>query len=507
MSTDNPSKSSNVMSYVFIIFVVGAILSAAYSFDTMPVTDASGATVIKTKMDMVAIASFEATKEAVALAIKLIGIMALWLGMFRILEVGGLLTTVARMLKPILSRLFPDVPSEHPAMGAMIMNISSNMLGLGNAATPFGLKAMQELNKLNPFKGTATNAMIMFLAINTSNVALLPLGMIQLRGAIGSANPAGIFLPSLLSTMCSTIVAITLALFLAKRDRTYAELYKHNMEEQLNGTMAETDTENKTIEEMAKVDNSKFLIPTGKISKFISIAFIVALFTALLIHLVVQFNFFGSFWLMNIVTWIVGESILATTSNYKIGDGWLMPSLMLLIISYACYNGVKIYETVVDGAKQGFEIAVRIIPFLVVILVAVGMFRASGMMDWCTTILSSPIAFCNEWLSGKGLCFAIPSITEYIGLPADVIPMAILRPLSGQGAFVIVSDLTNIAPNSYNAFLSAVINGSTETTFYVLAVYFGSVGIVRIRHAVIAALASDIAGVIFACFFSKMFYN
>jgi spore maturation protein SpmB len=338
---------------------------------------------------------------------------------------------------------------------------------------------MQELEKLNPFKGTATNAMIMFLAINTSNIALLPLGVIGLRVSAGSSNPAEIFLPSLLATTCSTIVAITVALLLAKKDKNYREAYNKNLPAQTLTRQVGDASALLYPSEVANAANEKFLVPATNASKVLAISFLILLLSAFIYRLL-DAGIMGCF---------KSDSALQTVLTFlskEFGSFWLTPSLMLLIISYALFNGVKIYDTIVDGAKQGFELAVRIIPFLVVILVAVGMFRASGAMDFCVAILSP--------------------LTELIGLPAEILPMAIIRPLSGSGAYSFLSSVVNDAPNSYNAFLASVLNGSSETTFYVLAVYFGSIGIVKIRHAVLAALTADITGVLAACFFSPMFY-
>ena len=384
-------------------------------------------------------ASFTAAKSAVNLSIGLIGIMALWLGLMRILEAGGLILSIAKALKPIMSWLFPQIPINHPAMGAMILNISANMLGLGNAATPFGLKAMKELDKLNPIKGTASNAMCLFLAINTSSIALLPLGVIGVRAAAGASSPEAIWIPSTLATLCSTFVAIFAAKFFSTKEQV---INKESRNEEI---------------EIAN-DYEKFLKKPNLIEKqfvLISVASLVLCF-------------------------FISKSSISDLPQ------WLMPTLMLLIISYGVSRGVKIYEAVTDGAKQGFELAIKIIPFLVVILVAIGMFRASGAMSFAAKILNP--------------------ITSLIWMPAEVLPMAIVRPLSGTGAFGVMSEIITNAPDSYSSYLASVIMGSTETTFYVLAVYFGSVGITKVRHAVIAAILADITGVVASCFLTKIFY-
>jgi len=413
-------------------------------------------------MQAITDASFESAKTAVELAIGLIGVMALWLGLVRVLEAGGLMYNLANLLKPLMVKLFPDVPPTHPAMGAMILNISANMLGLGNAATPFGIKAMVELNKLNPFPGTATDAMCLFLAINTSSVALFPLGVIGVRAAANSSDPAGIWLPTFLATTCSTLVGILVALFLRKRSQVSDTPVADSSGQE---TVLQTEDEVKPVEEP---DFSHLLYPAGRISKIIAWGFIVG-FLLSMVYGVITNQGLGNFFDQDFISY------------------WLIPTLILLIIAYGVGRGVKVYEAVTEGAVQGFEIAIRIIPFLVAILVAIGMFRASGAMEALSTLLNP--------------------ITSLIGMPAEVLPMALIRPLSGGGAFGIMSEIVERAPDSYSAFLASTMMGSTETTFYVLAVYFGAVGITRIRYALVAALLADATGLIMACVFSALFWG
>ena len=447
VQSNSSSPKPSAINLVFVAFIAVAIIFAAYT----------------NKMEAVTKASFESAKTAVNLAINLIGVMALWLGLVRVLEAGGLMYTLAKYLKPLMIRLFPDVPPTHPAMGAMILNISANMLGLGNAATPFGIKAMVELNKINPFKGTATNAMCLFLAINTSSVALFPLGVIGVRAAANSTDPAAIWLPTLIATLCSTIVGITVASWLGKRSKKSSEIEAPETEKIESADNSETESE--AVEEQ---DYSHLLYPAGKTSQLIAWLFML--------------GFIGS-WVYGVIK--VGN--LGGFFNQDFLSHWLMPALMLSIIAYGVGRGVKIYEAVTEGAKQGFDIAIRIIPFLVAILVAIGMFRASGAMDAIANIVNP--------------------ITTLIQLPAEVLPMALIRPLSGGGAFGIMSELVEKAPDSYSAFVASTMMGSTETTFYVLAVYFGAVGITRIRHALVAALLADATGLIAACFLSSLFWS
>ncbi|NEP61342.1 MAG: spore maturation protein [Symploca sp. SIO2G7] len=447
---NQPSEKSSAINIVFVGFIAVAILFAGY-------TD---------KMEEITQASFESAKTAVNLAIGLIGVMALWLGLVRVLEAGGLMYTLANILKPLMIKLFPDVPPTHPAMGAMILNISANMLGLGNAATPFGIKAMVELNKLNPLKGTATNAMCLFLAINTSSVALFPLGVIGVRAAANSSNPAAIYLPTLLATICSTVVAVSVASWLGRRAKRSLESGSQEVESVNESSPEEGEIES-SDNQVEESDYSHLLYPTGRASQIIAWSFMLG-FAGTIVYGVIRSGNLGNFF------------------NQDFISHWLMPILMLLIITYGVGRGVKVYEAVTEGAKQGFDIAIRIIPFLVAILVAIGMFRASGAMETVSNLLSP--------------------LTNLIGMPAEVLPMALLRPLSGGGAFGIMSELIERSPDSYSAFVASTMMGSTETTFYVLAVYFGAVGITRIRHALVAALLADATGLIAACILSSLFW-
>lgn len=453
--SNSSSQKPSAINLVFVGFIAVAVIFAAYT----------------NNMEAVTKASFELAKTAVGLAIDLIGVMALWLGLVRVLEAGGLMYTIAKYLKPLMIRLFPDVPATHPAMGAIILNISANMLGLGNAATPFGIKAMVELNKINPVKGTATNAMCLFLAINTSSVTILPLNVIGIRAAANSQNPAAIWIPTLIATLCSTLVGVSVASWLGNKSKKKGEAPESkNLEldeveiEEVGEVGKVEEVESKVVEE----DYSHLLYPVGTTSKVMAWLFIV--------------GFLGS--------WIYGvykAGSLGGFFNQDFLSHWLMPALILLIIAYGVGRGVKVYEAVTEGAKQGFGIAISVIPFLVAILVAIGMFRASGAMDVIANVLEP--------------------ITSLIQLPAEVLPMALIRPLSGGGAFGIMSGLVEKAPDSYSAFVASTMMGSTETTFYVLAVYFGAVGITRIRHALVAALLADATGLIAACFLSSIFYN
>ncbi len=437
---------------IFIFLVAVAVLVAAFNGNMQAVNDSW----------------FEAATTAVNLAIKLIGGMALWLGLMRVLRDAGLMAALARGLSPVMRRLFPEVPPEHPAMGAMIMNIAANMLGLGNAATPFGLKAMQELNKLNPLKGVSTNSMALFLAMNTSGVAVFPLGVIVIRGTLGSENAGGVLIPSILATMCSTAVAILVAKSLENRRQFAVENYDADPEPEAEGDDASLSAGIKGLSEAE--DIAAHSVKGDPTRTALVLIFLAAYVYAL-------FAFVAS-------TPDTGEPFGAARI---VLSQWLMPLLMLLIVLFGFSRRVKVYESLIAGAREGFDIAVMIIPFLVAILVAVGMFRASGALEILTA--------------------AVAPLTSLIGFPAEALPMALIRPLSGSGAMGIMTEtMTAHGPDSFVGFLVSVMNGSTETTFYVIALYFGSVRVRATRHTVAACLAADGTGIFAALLFSRLFF-
>ncbi len=421
------------MNVVFFVIVLVAFLTTAWrEIGWLPVDG------VVSPMKSLSAAMVDSATGSVELALGLIGVMTLFLGLMKVAEAGGLLTVLARLIRSLMVRLFPDVPPDHPAMGAMILNMSANALGLGNAATPFGIRAMQELDKLNEQKGSATNAMVLFLAINTSNVTLLPTGVIALRAAAGSVDPAGILATTLFATLCSTITAI----FAAK---AYQRFFSENRPVK--------DVKVKAADGKTVREEEVTLEPTGAYPVWISLTalcFLIAFIP---------------------LTVIYGRTL----------SPWIIPGLMVGFLGFGVARRVRVYEIFVEGAKEGFQVAVRIIPYLVAILVAVGMFRASGAME-------TLVSWLGVW-TGK------------VGMPAEALPMAFLRPLSGSGAYGIMASIINdpaIGPDSYTGYLVSTLQGSTETTFYVLAVYFGAVQVRRIRHALAAALTADLAGVIFA---------
>ena len=420
------------MNRVFLAIVLAAVFFAGFQQVALPPAADTPAPMQKLSTAMV-----ESATGAVDLAIGLVGVMTLFLGLMKVAEAGGMLTILARLIRPLMVRLFPEVPADHPAMGAMILNLSANALGLGNAATPFGIRAMQELDRLNTHKGTATNAMALFLAINTSSVTLLPTGVIALRAAAGSADPAGILPTTLMATIGSTAVAILAT-------RCYQRMASPAAADPAGDPGAPADEKDQTDGHEAQ---------PGAYPLWVSVLALCAL--AALIPLAVLF----------------GNRLSA----------WILPGLMAGFLVFGAVRRVRIYEVFVDGAKEGFQVALRIIPYLVAILVAVGMLRASGALDL--------------------LVNALAPVTEWFGLPAEALPMALMRPLSGSGAYGILAAIINdpaIGPDSYTGVLVSTLQGSTETTFYVMAVYFGAVQVRRLRHTMAAALTADAAGVVFA---------
>jgi spore maturation protein SpmA len=360
---------------------------------------------------------------------------------------------IARAIRPLMVRLFPDVPADHPAMSAMIMNMAANALGLGNAATPMGIKAMTELDKLNAQKGTATNAMCLFLAINTSSVTLLPLGVISIRAAAGATDPASILLPSLFATICSTTVAIVASKLLARR-----------------GEQLLTPQEITQSDSSPEVQTKPSALTKPSPGVYALIVPLLAAFAAIVVLKFVK----------------GGYPPILSTAFVTTVSGWLVPILMSFFLLYGFFKGVKVYEAVTEGAKEGFNVAMRIIPYMVAIFVAIGMFRASGTMDLLAMLLDP--------------------VLSRIGMPTEALPMALMRPLSGSGAFAIMSEIVSRSPDSYVSALVSTIQGSTETTFYVLAVYFGAVSIRQTRHALPAALLADAAGIMAAVIACRIFF-
>jgi spore maturation protein SpmA len=413
--------------------------------------------------------AFNMAKVAVIdISLPLIGIMALWLGIMRLAEKSGMVQLLARVLRPVMVRLFPDVPAEHPAMGSMLMNMAANVLGLSNAATPLGIRAMKDVESLNPRPGTATNAMCTFLAINTASIQLIPVTAVGILFAKGSKDPSSIIGPAFLATLCAAIAAITMVKCLEKLPMfrlpplTDQDL-KHKTEEVKS---EEAANEPVTVQPLklwgGMVLAAYFLFFAGL---FVWLAF------PEMFHRVVEADFDKP--LIRIVKTL---SLLS------------IPILLSFFPLYAAVRAIKVYEEFVEGAKEGFQVIIKIIPNLVAILVAIGMFRGAGGIDLLT-----------KWLT--------PAM-NLVHFPPELLPMALVRPLSGSGTLGIFADIvTTHGPDSLLSRMAGTIYGSTETTFYVVAIYFGAVGIKRTRHAIPAGLVADLVGIIMSVVICRMMFK
>ena len=372
--------------------------------------------------------TFDTSKQGFEISLGLTGVLSLWLGIMKVGEKGGVVNALARLLGPVFARLFPDVPKGHPVVGNIFMNLAANMLGLDNAATPLGLKAMEGLQELNAKKDTASNPMIMFLVLNTSGLTLIPVSIMTYRFQCGAAQPTDIFVPILLATFVSTLAGIIIT-----------SLYQR-----------------------INLFNRTLLLTLGGMSIFM--ASIVWIFSR-----------------MDAATMNIAGS---TTANV------LLLLIIILFILAGIRKKINVYDAFIEGAKEGFSTAVRIIPYLIAVLVGIGVFRASGAMDW--------------------LIDGLRQLVAWTGAPSDwvgALPTALMKPLSGSGARGMMVDAMNTyGADSFVARLSCVFQGSTDTTFYILAVYFGSVGVRHTRHAVACGLLADLAGVIAAIGICYLFF-
>ncbi len=440
-----------VLNYIWLGLVLASMALCAVQLGQNPDSQ-----VLKQVTD----AAFTACETAVLkLALPLVGIMALWLGVMRLAEKAGLVQILARALRPLLVRLFPDVPANHPAMGSMLMNMAANMLGLANAATPLGLRAMQDLEKLNPRPGTATNAMCTFLAINTSSIQIIPATTVAYLAAAGATNPTVIIGPAFLATVCSTTAAIIVVKLLERAPG-------YRLPPLPAPTAATPAAEPATEETPAAAPLPTWSYP------------ILAAFLGLFAWLA-WITFSRSSGQAPVIAALNALSLLA------------VPFILSFFPLFAALKRVPVYEEFVEGAKEGFAVAVRIIPYLVAILVAIGMFRAAGGIDLISRTLGPALAA--------------------IGFPVELLPLVLMRPLSGSGANGIFNELIRDpsigGPDSIIAHMAACIMGSTETTFYVLAVYFGSVAVRRTRHAVPAGLVADAIGVVAAITICRLMFG
>jgi spore maturation protein SpmA len=448
------------MNAVFFGIVLVAFLTAAWRQVTSGTLDDTPPPMAVLSSEML-----DAAAGAVDLAIGLVGVMALFLGLMKVAEAGGLLAILARLLRPLMTRLFPEVPPNHPAMGAMILNLSANALGMGNAATPFGIRAMQELDTLNRHPGTATDAMALFLAINTSSVVILPTTVIALRAASGSADPAGILPTTLVASLCATLVAVLAA-------RGY-QRFSRSDPLPLNGASSPSPPIG-AAGSLEPLPAPPVIGLSPKARDGVHVADPVAY----------------PLWVSVSALAGLGALIPATVIWGEVLSPWIIPSLMVGFLLFGVMRGVRVYEVFVEGAQEGFQVALRIIPYLVAILVAVAMLRASGALDAIVDLVGA-------W-------------TAPLGLPAEALPMALLRPFSGSGAFALLASIINdpdIGPDHYVGYLVSTIQGSTETTFYVLAVYFGAVRVRRIRHTLAAALTADLVAVVAAVVSCRLLFG
>lgn len=408
-----------VLNYIWIAFFV-----IAFAFGVVGLF--TGDTTLFQKM---VDATFDSSKTAFETSLGLTGVLALWLGIMKIGERAGAVNVLARMLSPIFTKLFPDIPKNHPVMGSIFMNIASNMLGLDNAATPTGLKAMQQMQELNPKKDTATNPMIMFLVLNTSGLTIIPTTILAFRASYGAAQPTDIFIPILLATTVATLAGIIIT----------------SAWQRIN------------------------------------------IFQPVLLATLLGLCAF-----VGVVIWGFGQmdkDTMATVTS--VASNMILLTIIVTFIIAGFIRKINVYDAFIDGAKEGFTTAVRIIPYLVAILVAVCVFRASGAMDM--------------------LINGIKWVVEQCGLNTDFVgalPTAFMKPLSGSGARgLMLEAMKNYGPDSFVGRLSCIFQGSTDTTFYILAVYFGSVSIKYTRHAVACGLLADLAGVIAAIVIAYVFFG
>lgn len=372
--------------------------------------------------------TFDTAKTAFEISLGLTGVLSLWLGIMKIGEKGGLINGLAKILSPVMTKLFPDIPKNHPVFGNMFMNISANMLGLDNAATPLGLKTMEGLQELNTNKDTATNPMIMFLVLNTSGLTIVPISILVYRAQMGAQQPTDVFLPILLATFAATLGGVIITSIYQK-----INLFNRTLILTLGGACVAVAT---LVWGFSKMDS---------------------------------------------------ETMGMVASNFA---NVLLMLIIMLFLASGIRKRINAYDAFVEGAKEGFHTAVRIIPYLVAMLVGIGVFRASGAMDWLIDGL--------QW------------IFEQIGVATDwiaALPTALMKPLSGSGARgMMVDAMTTSGADSFVGRLSCIFQGSTDTTFYILAVYFGAVGVSKTRHAVVCGLLADLIGIIAAIFICYLFF-
>ena len=408
-----------VLNYIWIAFFVIAFIIALIKVIFLGDTEIFTAIMNST---------FDSSKTAFEISLGLTGVLALWLGIMKIGENSGLIHALAHFLSPVLCRLFPDIPKGHPVLGSIFMNMSANMLGLDNAATPLGLKAMKELQELNPKKDTASNPMIMFLVINTSGLIIIPVSIMVYRAQMGAAQPTDVFIPILISTFISTLAGVTAV----------------------------------SITQRINLLNKPVLLLTGA----------VCLFFSGLIYLFLN----------------VSREQMGTYST--LAANILLYSVIILFILTGVRKKINVYDSFVEGAKEGFTTAIRIIPYLVAFLVGIAVFRTSGAMDFLVGGIGYTVGLCGI-------------DTSFVG----ALPTALMKSLSGSGANGLMIDaMKEMGPDSFVGRMSCVVRGASDTTFYILAVYFGSVGITKTRNAVTCGLIADFSGIIAAILISYLFF-
>lgn len=416
----NITKPVMVLNYIWIAFFGIAFIVAVVKLVFFGDTEVFPAIMNST---------FDTAKTAFEISLGLTGVLSLWLGIMKIGERGGMIQGFSRILYPVFSKLFPGIPKGNPAMGNIFMNIAANMLGLDNAATPLGLKAMEKLQELNPKKDTATDAMIMFLVLNTSGLVIVPVGIMVYRAQMGAAQPTDVFIPILLATFAATLAGIIVT----------------------------------SIYQRINLFNRTLMLALGGACAFM--AAVIFVFSRL--------------------DRAAMDTVGTSAANI------MLFTIIIVFIGAGVRKKVNVYNAFIEGAKDGFETAVRIIPYLVAILVGIGVFRAAGAMDWIT----QGIAWTAERLGAP---------TDWVG----AIPTALMKPLSGSGSRGMMVDcMATFGADSFAGRLSCLLQGSTDTTFYILAVYFGSVGIKYTRHAVTCGLIADAAGTIAAIAICYMFFG
>ena len=451
-----------MLNYIWLGLMVLAVLIGGFTDNLKAVADQS----------------FEMANYAVMkTALPLVGVMALWLGMMRLAERAGLVALLARILRPLMVRLFPEVPPEHPAMGSMLLNIAAGILGLGNAGTPLGLRAMEDLETLNPHPGTATNAMCTFLAINTSSIQLIPATAIAILAANGSSNPTAIVGTSIMATSCAAVAGVASAKLLQRLPLFYVKASGSLPNPLASKPLLADKNKPRSVGPIKESAGLEPLRWWGQL--------LLLIFGLLFAYFFVRLALPGA----------LGLPITSETARHplfvRIVDAISKLSIPFLLAGfplYATLRRVKVYEEFVDGAKEGFEVAIRIIPYLVAILVAIGMFRAAGGLEMVGRLLRP--------------------VMSAVGFPPDLLPLVLMRPLSGSGTLGIFSELVKqCGPDSLVTRMGATIYGSTETTFYVLAVYFGSVAVKRARYAVLAGLTADFVGVVASLIICRLVFG